>query len=211
MNKAVVFLLFVAAASAAYSQTAPQSQTQPQSTAPASSQSKNAVTGFGGASWGQPISEVRKIVKGKIFFDDEKKLILSRDGEITYRYGFFAKMDADKAPQTASAEQPAAASGEESKFFYAISEFPYIALDRIREKLAAQYGEPTGDTVKKSQGAIVWDSGSGAVIAWVDAYEKKPYCRKISYISKEIAKELNKYQSDVFSKKERDVIKNLIP
>ena len=219
MNKAVVFLFVVAAASAAYSQTAPQGQpqTQPQGTAPASSQSKNAVTGFGGASWGQSISEVRKIVKGKIFFDDEKKLILSRDGEITYRYGFFAKMDADKAPQeqpAANAAQPAAApavTGDESKFFYAISEFPYIALDRIREKLAAQYGEPTGDTVKKSQGALVWDSGTGAVIAWVDAYEKKPYCRKISYISKEIAKELNKYQSDVFSKKERDVIKNLIP
>ena len=165
------------------------------------------------------MSEVRKIVKGKIFFDDEKKLILSRDGEITYRYGFFAKMDADKASQTsqqpaANAAQPAApstAAADEPKFFFAISEIPYIALDRIREKLSAQYGEPTGDTVKKSQGALVWDSGSGAVIAWVDAYEKKPYCRKISYISKDIAKELNKYQSDVFSKKEREVIKNLIP
>jgi len=166
------------------------------------------------------MSEVRKMIKGKIFFDDEKKLILSRDGEITYRYGFFAKMDADKAPQTprqpaANEAQPAAPStaapADEPKFFFAISEIPYIALDKIREKLSAQYGEPTGDTIKKGQGALVWDSGSGAVIAWVDAYEKKPYCRKISYISKDIAKELNKYQSDVFSRKEREVIKNLIP
>ena len=197
MNKAVVFVFVLAAASAAYSQ------------------GKAPVAGFGGSTWGQPITEVRKAVKGKIYFDDEKKLILTRDGEITYRYGFFYKMDADKtaSAQTPAAKpvQPQAPQTADSKFFYAISEFPYIAIEKIREKLVAQYGEPTGDNIKKSQGALIWDSGSGVVIAWVDAYERKPYCRKISYISKDIAKELNQYQDDVFSKKERDVIKNLIP
>jgi hypothetical protein len=197
MNKAVVFVFFLAAASAAYSQ------------------GRAPVAGFGGSTWGQSITEVRKAVKGKIFFDDEKKLILSRDGEITYRYGFFYKMDADKpaAVQTPAAKpaQPQGAPAVDSKFFFAISEFPYISIDKIREKLVAQYGEPTGDNIKKSQGALIWDSGNGVVIAWADAYERKPYCRKISYISKDIAKELNQYQDDVFSKKEREVIKNLIP
>lgn len=215
MKKACIFALCLAASTAAYSQNAAPAPAQP---AQAASQTKTPVAGFGGATWGQPITEVRKAVKGKIVFDDEKKLILSRDGEITYRYGFFYKQDADKPEQPASAAQPAGANAsqpqqnpEESRFFYAISEFPYISVDRIREKLAAQYGEPTGDTIKNAQGALVWDSGSGVAVAWVDAYEKKPYCRKISYISKDIAKELNKYIDDVFSKKERSVIKNLIP
>ena len=213
MKKILILTLCLAAASAAYSQnTAPAPAPAPaQNAAQPASQTKTPVAGFGGATWGQPITEVRKAVKGKIVFDDEKKLILSRDGEIMYRYGFFYKEDADKPAQPAANAAQPQQNPEESKFFYAISEFPYIAVDRIREKLAAQYGEPTGDTIKNAQGALVWDTGSGVAVAWVDAYEKKPYCRKISYISKDIAKELNRYIDDVFSKKERAVIKNLIP
>ena len=46
-----------------------------------------------------------------------------------------------------------------------ITEFPYIALEDIRGKMTAEYGEPTGDTVTKAQGSVVWDSGKGVVIA----------------------------------------------
>ena len=178
-------------------------------------QTKNPITGFGGATWGISMADVRKNIKGKIIFDDEKKLILSRDGEITYRYGFFYKEAvALKPANTAAAVSTAPAVQSQpvdSKFFFAISEFPYISLDKIKEKMVAQYGEPTGDSIKKEQGALVWDSGNSVAVVWVDAYEKKPFCRKISYISKEIAKELNTYQDEVFSKKEREIIKNLVP
>ena len=180
-------------------------------------QTKNPITGFAGSTWGMSMADVRKNVKGKIIFDDEKKQIVSRDGEITYRYGFFYKEAAAVTAQPAgapaqnTAAPAAAAQPSDSKFFYALSEFPYLALDKIKEKMVAQYGEPTGDSIKNAQGALLWDSGKSVAIVWVDSYEKKPFCRKISYISKDIAKELNTYQDEVFSKKEREIIKNLIP
>lgn len=198
MKKAFVFIFSALLAAGVYAQT------------------KTPITGFGGVSWGASMADVKKGIKGKIIFDDEKKLIVSRDGEITYRYGFFYKEPAVEQGKTADAAKAKPATDKNpvpstSRFFYSISEFPYLSLDKIREKLTAQYGEPTGDNIKKNQGALVWDSGSGAAIVWVDAYEKKSFCRKISYISKDIAKELNTYQDEVFSQKERDVIKNLIP
>jgi hypothetical protein len=210
---------------------------------------KAPVEGFGGIKWGQSIEEVRKGIKGKIVYDDEKRMIVTRDGEITYRYGFFYKLKEaakpasapvqDKTPATSDktdAAQPVAtdkpkdaladkptekqpepvpASGEEkegdSKFFFVISEFPYIPLDEIKKKMTTQYGDSSGDTVNKAQGAILWDTGNGVAIVWVDAYEKKPFCRKITYLSKGIAKELNSYQVTVFNKREIEVIKSLVP
>jgi hypothetical protein len=77
--------------------------------------------------------------------------------------------------------------------------------------MTAEYGEPTGDTVSKAQGSVVWDSGKGVVIVWVDAYEKKPYVRKISYISKEIAKEMKENLTKEFNRREIDVIKKFVP
>jgi len=199
-------------------------------------ETKKPVDGYSGIKWGSPIADVRKSVKGKIVFDDEKKIVVTRDGEITYRYGFVfkekapVKQDTPQASQTpkepatgqdttattqnppATPQQPAQESAEgETKFFYTILEFPYITLDEVRKKMVAEYGEPTGDTINRAQGALVWDSGTGAAIVWVEAYEKKSYCRRISYISKTIAKELNTYQMSVFNKKEIDVIKNLAP
>ncbi|MGL4370173.1 MAG: hypothetical protein ACRCUT_10960 [Spirochaetota bacterium] len=176
--------------------------------APLLAQTKTPISGFAGSTWGMSMADVRKNIKGKIIFDDEKKLIVTRDGEINYRYGFFYKI---KETAPASGQTAAAEPEGDSKFFFALSEFPYISLDKIREKMVAQYGEPTGDNIKNSQGALLWDSGDAVAIVWVDAYEKKPFCRKISYISKNIAKELNTYQDEVFNKKEREIIKNLVP
>ncbi|HOR95180.1 MAG TPA: hypothetical protein PLZ38_14520, partial [Spirochaetota bacterium] len=61
------------------------------------------------------------------------------------------------------------------------------------------------------QGAYIWDSESTAVVLWVDSYEKKPFCRKITYISKIMAKDINEYYATVFSKKEQEIIKKLQP
>jgi len=219
-----------------------------------SAETKTPVEGFGGLKWGITMEEVRKGIKGKVVYDDEKRIIVTRDGEITYRYGFFYKLKekketakpvkepekpaettsaepaktdatqpaetqpakADKTAEKQPADETAAAVDEEepegeSKFFYVISEFPYIPLDDIRKKMSTQYGDATGDTVSREQGALLWDTGNGVAIVWVDSYEKKPYCRKITYISKAIAKELNSYQKTVFNKREIEVIKKLVP
>jgi hypothetical protein len=193
MKKAVLFLCVALAAAA-------------------TAQTKAPVAGFGGVNWGVSMTEAKKGLKGKIVFEDGKKLIVTRDGEITYRYGFFSKETVKPEEGAASSSKQAQSQpAAEPKFFYAVSEFPYLLLPKLKEKMVAQYGEPTGDNVKKNQGAVMWDSGSGVVIVWVDAYEKKPFCRKISYISKDIAKELNTYQEELFSKKEMEVLKSLVP
>jgi len=206
-------------------------------------ETKTPIEGFGGLKWGISITEARKGLRGKVVYDDEKRMIVTRDGEITYRYGFFFKKKEDvkegaaKQPQPKKEEtiakpdetaavkpdkaedeakkQPLSVAVEdetegETKLFYVVSEFPYLALEDIRKKMTDQYGDSTGDTISDAQGAVLWDTGNGVAIIWVDAYEKKPYCRRITYLSKTIVKELNSYQVAVFSKRERDVINNLV-
>jgi hypothetical protein len=208
-----------------------------------SAETKAPIEGFGGLKWGISIAEARKGLKGKVVYDDEKRMIVTRDGEITYRYGFFFKKKEDvkegagKQPQpkkeeaaakpddTAAAQPdkpkeetpketlPVTAEDDtegETKLFYVVSEFPYIALEDIRKKMTEQYGDSTGDTMSKAQGAMLWDTVNGVAIVWVDAYEKKPYCRRITYVSKTIVKELNSYQTVVFNKRELEVIKTLV-
>jgi hypothetical protein len=46
---------------------------------------------------------------------------------------------------------------------------------------------------------------------WVDRYKKKPYCRRVVYISKKISKELNDYTYRLFNKTEMDLVKKLNP
>jgi hypothetical protein len=213
-----------------------------------SAETKKPVDGYSGVKWGSNMADAKKTLRGKIIFDDEKRIIVTRDGEITYRYGFVYKAAAGEnaapaqtpvqvTPTPAPAVTPAPAGtspvpsssaaavptptpspaqiekrGEpETRLFYVITEFPYIALEDIRGKMTAEYGEPTGDTVSKAQGSVVWDSGKGVVIVWVDAYEKKPYVRKISYISKEIAKEMKENLAKEFNRREIDVIKKFVP
>jgi hypothetical protein len=206
-----------------------------------SSETKKPVDGYGGLKWGSSLPDSRKGIKGKIVFDDEKRIIVTREGEITYRYGFVYKEPAAEKPadtqpqaqpaavqpaatQSAAPVQPAPAAAKpaptpaagksaegETKLFYIITEFPYIALDDIKKKMIAEYGDPSGDTITKNQGALIWDSGDGVAIVWVDAYEKKSYCRRISYHSKAISKELSTNLYQEFNKRELDVIKKLAP
>lgn len=207
-------------------------------------ETKTPIDGYSGVTWGAAMPDVRKAVKGQIIFDDEKRLIVSRDGDITYRYGFFYKEPLKKAaaadasnastppantqggqgaaavpsnasntnaaPAATAAATTEAVQGE-SKLLYVITEFPYIPLEEIKAKMVGAYGAPTGDTVVDAQGAVIWDSGKGVAIAWVDAYEKKPFVRRITYVGKNLAKELNEYVKSVFNKKEADVINSMVP
>ena len=63
--------------------------------------------------------------------------------------------------------------------------------------------------MKNNKGAIIWDSEKTTVIMWVDDYEKKPFCMKINYFSKEIAKEVNDYKKIIFNSNEIEVLKRL--
>ena len=163
-------------------------------------QAKNIAQGYGNVKWGSYLNDVKNNVAGRIIYMDEKRIIISRDGDLEYRYGFFYP----EYNQTSTEPQ-------QPKLFYVIIQFPYIALDDVKKKMEEKYGPATGESIKNNQGAYIWDSESTAVVLWVDSYEKKPFCRKITYVSKIMAKDINAYHTTVFSKKEQEIIKKLQP
>ncbi len=176
--------------------------------------SANIPAGFYQAKWGSSYKEVKDIIKGRLVYTNKKDIIISKekdDVEIIYKYGFFyqdPKMIpiSDKKAATDDSKQPAL----EPKLFYVALEFPYLAYKSVSKKLIDKYGEPTIDTIKKNRGVLIWDSENTVIVLWVDSYEKQPFCRKINYISKNIAKELEKYNYQMFSKKEIQALNGLL-
>ncbi len=150
--------------------------------------------GFDSIKWGTVLSEAKKNVRGKISFTDDKEIIITKDGELEYKYGFF--FDRKET---------------EGKFFYLSISFPYLAFKDVKEKMEAQYGSPTAENISKNQGSIAWDSEKTIIILQVDNYEKKPYTKRIVYISREIIKEVNEYQTSLFNKAEIETLKKMKP
>ena len=164
---------------------------------PAYAQKKNINTspdGYGSISWGTLINDAEKKIKGKRYYTDDKKIIRSREGEIEYYYGFFSD---GKNPQ--------------GKLFYVSVKFPYLTLETVQNKVENAYGESTNEQIKNNQGALIWDTEKTIIIIWVDRYDNRAYSRRISYISKEIAAEVNKYQENLFNAKELEIIEKLNP
>jgi hypothetical protein len=162
--------------------------------------------------WGTVLSEAKDKIVGKLAYTDDQKVIISRDGELEYYYGFFymdpAKYEKEAQPESAAAE---AQANDEGKLFYVSLKFPYLAMDTVKQKLIDKYGESTFENLLRGRGAIAWDSEKTIVIMWVDLYEGASFCRRINYISKETTKELNAYVQAMFNKIEIDVIKKLNP
>jgi hypothetical protein len=158
--------------------------------------------GYGNVKWGTLVSGAKGQIVGKIVFTDDKTVIRTKDGEMEYLYGFFYV-------------DPALLKGgkgtTDGKLFYVSVSFPYLAMEDVRKKIEEKYGAATGENIRKNQGALLWDSEKTTIVMWVDAYEDKPYCRKITYVGKEIAKEINEYQQKVFSKQELEILEKLSP
>lgn len=159
--------------------------------------------GFGKVKWGDLVSASKKQILGKLVYTDDKKLIISKDGNIEYRYGFFLP-----DPALAKMAKGAAAEG---KLFFVTVRFPYLSLEDVQKKVEDKYGPPTVVSVSKNKGAVLWDAEKTTIILWVDEYEKKPYSMKITYLGKDIAKEINEYQKKVFNKNELEVIEKMTP
>ncbi len=176
--------------------------------------------GYSQLQWGTTLSAAKEKVEGKITFVDEKRIIVSKDGDIEYRYGFFymetppeesgAKKTIDAGKK--SSEQPSQKSqAGEAKLYFVLVRFPYLPMEEVKKKIEEKYGPYTGETLKNNRGAILWDFSSTTIVLWVDEYEKKPFCRKITYIGKDIAKEVNDYQVKVFTEREREILRKLSP
>ena len=174
--------------------------------------------GYGEMKWATPLEEALKTIKGKLTFTDNRKVILSREGDIEYRYGFFYREpeSAEPAASTASAAPAAPAATAPDKtaenrplLFYVSVGFPYMTLDSVLALMKERYGEPTGENMKDNRGALVWDSEKTTIVLWVDSYEKKPFCRRITYLSKDISVQVTDYQNKIFNKREIEILKTL--
>jgi hypothetical protein len=174
--------------------------------------------GYGGVKWGTLLSKAREGIAGKLVFTDEKTLIISRDGDLEYHYGFFyvdpavSPVDKVEEKKDKSGKGQAQTQGQdEGTLFFVSLKFPYLSMAEVRKKIEDKIGPATNDFLTKGQGAVAWDSDKTFVVMWVDRYRANSYCRRITYLSKDIAKELNNYQTRVFNKNELDLIMKLNP
>ncbi|MDA3898974.1 MAG: hypothetical protein PF637_00490 [Spirochaetes bacterium] len=177
----------------------------------------------GGARWGSTFDEVREVARGTLKYYRKNHYIITKDGEITYTYGFFFEdpemlgVDPEAEPEevpVADAAEDAAVeeprSGE-AQYLYGITAFPYLAMEDVKKKIIEKYGEPTAESVVRNSGVIIWDLEATQITAWIDAYENKPYCRKIVYVSKEISRQLKDYNYKIFNRKEIDTLNRINP
>jgi hypothetical protein len=176
-------------------------------------QSPTIPEGYGTATWASQLSAVRPAIKGKLVFTDEKSVIVSRDGELKYTYGFFY-VDPEKHIQGTTGQSSTAPADEhkdEGKLFFVILSFPYLTMQDVKKKYEETYGAPTIENIEKNQGAIAWDDDKSIIVIWVDDYEGKAYSRRVSYVSKTVAREVNDYTYTMFNRTELEVIKTLMP
>ncbi len=174
--------------------------------------------GYANLTWGTYLSDAKDKISGRLTYTDDKTVIISKENELQYYYGFFYKdpETAEKSAEKTETSDTAKADEtnpprDEGRLFYVSLNFPYLDKDAVYEKIKKKYGVHSGETLKDNQGAIAWDSEKTVVLMWVDRYEKKPYCRRIIYISKDIAKELNDYTNTIFNKTEIELMKKLNP
>ncbi|HOO71252.1 MAG TPA: hypothetical protein PK926_05775 [Spirochaetota bacterium] len=176
-------------------------------------ETKSIPEGYGSVTWGALLSAVRDNIRGKLVFTDEKSVIVSKENELKYTYGFFY-VDPEKSAAAKPAEEKDAAEKQktdEGKLFFVILSFPYLSLSDVQKKYEEKYGTPSIENIEKNQGAIAWNDAKSIIVIWVDDYEGKPYCRRVSYVSKDIAKEVNDYTFTMFNKTEIELIKALMP
>ncbi len=234
MRRLNVLLFILILTSTVFAQVKPAEKVDPKDTTKTEIKSENKDTtqpektdgqiekipdGYGNVTWGMYLSDARQKISGVLSYTDEKTIIISKDKEMQYYYGFFYKEPstdaaavkkeettppADKQPETTQEK-------DEGKLFYVSMNFPYLDKDKVYEKIEKKYGKHSGENIKDNQGAIAWDSENTVVIMWVDRYEKKPFCRKIIYISKSISKDLNEYTNTIFNKAEIELLKKMNP
>lgn len=172
--------------------------------------------GFGEAQWGAYLTDTRDKISGRLIFTDDKSVIKSRDGDLEYHYGFFyrdplitgEKIATETAPGT---EGDTPEIKDEGTLFYVSLQFPYLDKDLVYKKIKEKYGDHSSEDIRKNQGAMAWNSEKTIILMWIDQYENKPYCRRIVYVNKEIASQLNEYHYSIFHKREIDLIKQLSP
>ena len=169
------------------------------------------INGFGDIKWGIKVQDAKEKVHGKIVYFDEKKVIITKDGDIKYLYGFFClesrSVLVNKEEKEIKKEEKSTSS--EASLFYVSVQFPYLSMQDVRKKIEEKYGSSTGENVKDNQGAIFWSFDKTTIIMWIERYNNKPFCRKINYLGNDLAKKINEYQRKIFNKAEMEILNKL--
>ncbi|MBP7738430.1 MAG: hypothetical protein KA369_20820 [Spirochaetes bacterium] len=189
--------------------------------------SSNIPGGYEAVAWGVKLSDARDKIKGKLVYTDDKSIIISKDGDLEYYYGFFyvdpalesveaakkgEKKEGEKKetpPKEGEKKSEGAEKVDEGKLFYVALKFPYLSMDEVKKKIEEKYGPSTNENLEKMQGALAWNGENTIVIMWVDRYENRPFCRRITYVDKKITKELSDYQFKVFNRVELTILNQL--
>ena len=161
--------------------------------------------GYGDLAWETYLSDARDKISGILTYSDEKTVIVSKENELQYHYGFFYK-EPSVNNETENTQEK-----DEGKLFYVSMNFPYLGKDQVYDRIQKKYGKHSSENVKDNKGAIAWNSENTIIIMWVDQYERKPYCRRIIYVSKKVSLELNDYTKTILNKTEIDLIKQMNP
>jgi len=213
MRQLLIYFFIIFLVSAAFAQTN-QQQTNT-NTNQSETNIEKVPDGYGDVTWEMYLSDARDKISGVLTYSDEKSVIISKDNELVYHYGFFYKepttdpTKTDTTPNNNETENTQ--EKDEGKLFYVSMNFPYLGKDQVYDKIQKKYGKHTSENIKDNKGAIAWNAENTIIIMWVDQYERKPYCRRIIYISKKIASEFNEYTYSILNKTEIDLIKNMTP
>lgn len=219
----ISLLLTVSLFSALYSQGNDTTENTGQENQNTTTESTPLPSGYGEAVWGSYLTDVKDKISGRLVFTDDKTIIMSKEGDLEYHYGFFYKdplitgEDVKPASDTENAADNTTegTAGEEVKdegrLFYVSLKFPYLDKDLVYNRIKDKYGIHSSEDVKNNQGAMAWNSDKTVILMWIDQYEGKPYCRRIVYVSKEISSQLNEYHYSIFNKREIELIKKLNP
>ena len=216
MRLLLICFFIISLVSAAFAQTnLQQTNTGTNQTNQSANNIEKIPDGYGDVTWEMYLSDAREKISGILTYSDEQTVIISKDNELEYHYGFFYKAPAadsartDAAPNNNQAENTQ--EKDEGKLFFVAMNFPYLARDQVYDKIQKKYGKHTSENVKDNKGVIVWNSENTMIIMWVDQYERKPFCRRIIYVSKKVASELNEYTYSMLNKTEIDLIRRMNP
>jgi hypothetical protein len=166
--------------------------------------------GYGNAKWGTSMDAVKSAIIGKLVYTDDEKVMISKDDNLEYTYGFFYA-DPQKIPAADTNTNTNNTQTTDGILFYVSVKFPYLPVDQVRTKFEAQYGAITIDNVYKNKGAIGWQGDKTLTLICVDEYEKKQYVARVTYVSTDIIKQVNDYEISVFNKPEIETIRKLNP
>ena len=189
------------------------------------------ITGFRGIAWGEDYIRVKNRFrelsrmggnftereKVHILRDEEEKMLLIKRGEVLYRYVFYKPFFWEEKEEENATQIGAPLEVEEEEkptgaqlFFVEVS-FPFLPMDKVREKIEDLYGGYTSSTYdpNKKEGAFIWERERGWIIQWIENYREKPYTRYIYYYSKEHVEIIRKNLEEYRFRREFQILKEL--